>query len=135
MAEDKVKMKKKTQDLKENIYALNFDFDGNDGNDKIEEMAENTNFAEQFDQIEEAEFVLKGYEEQEEPKKKKVLAKIEEGIKSSKRGRGRPRKSAEEKAEKAQFAKATKKSKKGEKEQKSIKMHTEDNLTDKTNIK
>lgn len=125
MAEDKVKMKKKTQELKENIYALNFDFDGDDENGKIEEIIQNTSFAGNSEEMEEAEFVLKGYEEQEEPKKKKVLAKIEEGIKSSKRGRGRPRKTAEEK-----IAKATKKCRKGEAEQKSIKMHTEDNLTE-----
>ena len=125
MAEDKVKMKKKTQELDENIYALDFGFDNNEINGGVEEIAENTNYAKKTEEIEEAEFVLKGYEEQEEPKKKKVLAKIEEGIKSSKKGRGRPRKTPEEKA-----AKATKKSKKGEAEQKAIKMHTEDNLTE-----
>ena len=135
MAEDKVKLKKKTREVKENIYALNFDFDGDGENSKVDDIAENkeideieinSDFAAKPEEMEDAEFVLKGYEEQEEPKKKKVLAKIEEGIKSSKRGRGRPRKTAEEKV-----AKVNKKSKKGKDElQKSIKMHTEDNLTE-----
>lgn len=138
MAEEKVKMKKKTKDVNENIYALNFDF--NEDNEleisgfaeKLDEPkcnAKQTMQLEEQDEIEEAEFVLKGYEEQDEPKKKKVLSKIEEGIKSSKRGRGRPRKNPLEKTEK--FAKATKKNKKDtEGKQKSIKMHTEDNLTE-----
>ena len=70
---------------------------------------------------------LKGYEDiEEEPKKKKALSKIEEGIKSSKRGRGRPRKDS------SSVAKATtKKSKKAvATKQKAIKMHTENNLTE-----
>ena len=142
MAEEKVKMKKKTKEANENIYALDLDFneDNNvenlDFSSHIDECEnENTNniehieVMEQNDEVEEAEFVLKGYEEQDEPKKKKVLSKIEEGIKSSKRGRGRPRKSPLDKTEK--IAKVTKKSKKDdESKQKSIKMHTEDNLTE-----
>lgn len=85
MAEEKLKIKKKNEELDENIYALDLEF-----------------------------------EEDEEPKKKKVLSKIEEGIKSSGgRKRGRPRKKQEEKIIKAVPAK-----------QKSIKMHTEDNLTE-----
>jgi len=128
MAEDKIKIKKRTEELNENIYALDFEFENDNDIENITKKAELANSNEE---MEEAEFVLKGYEEQEEPKKKKVLSKIEEGIKSSKRGRGRPRKTAEEKEEKAKIAKATKKSKKGEEEQqKSIKMHTEDNLTE-----
>lgn len=74
----------------------------------------------------EDEVFFKGYEnfleeEQEEtmkPKKKKNLSIIEEGIKSSKRGRGRPRKNPTE-------PKITKTNKQSE-----IKMHTEDNLTE-----
>ena len=140
MAEEKVKMKKKTKDVSENIYALNFDFNEDDNLENIsfsedDDIDNGNNNATQItpleeqDEIEEAEFVLKGYEEQDEPKKKKVLSKIEEGIKSSKRGRGRPRKNPLEKTEK--IAKATKKNKKDdESKQKSIKMHTEDNLTE-----
>ena len=110
MAEDKVKINKKT---KENIYALDLDFDDTE--------LETGN-------VENATTVI-----EEEPKKKKVLSKIEEGIKSSKRGRGRPRKTAEEKAiaaaERAANRKSNKKSKKDTDKQ-SIKMHTEDNLTE-----
>ena len=72
---------------------------------------------------------FKGYndfdEDEEEPKKKK-MSKIEEGIKSSKRGRGRPKKDS------TSVAKATVKKNKKEatKNQKAIKMHTENNLTE-----
>ena len=164
MAEDKVKMKK-TKELNENIYALNLDFDddtNDDINDKIDDNVAycdanaeitttiNQNSKTVVAENEEKELViLKGYdnidEEDEykedeygEPKKKKVLSKIEEGIKSSKRGRGRPRKTTEEKAiaaaERAAMktAKSTnKKNKKGVPiKQKAIKMHTENNLTE-----
>ena len=128
MAEDKVKTKKKTKELNGNIYALNLDFDDT----KIIEEDE-----------EEKELVLlKGYDDLEEdeddtveePKKKKVLSKIEEGIKSSKRGRGRPRKTAEEKAlaaaQRASSRTTTKKNKKDSLGRQAIKMHTEDNLTE-----
>ena len=115
MAKDKV--------VKENnIYALDLDFDK---------------------EVEDLDFVSKAYDEEEvekiieeEPKKKKVLSKIEEGIKSSKKGRGRPRKTAEEKAaaaaeraaQKATMSNTTRKNKKDT--QQAIKMHTEDNLTE-----
>ena len=125
MAEDKLKTKKETKELNKNIYALNLDFDD----------------TETIKEDEEKELVLlKGYDDldeeentEEEPKKKKVLSKIEEGIKSSKRGRGRPRKTAEEKAmaaaERAAKRSTTRKKDKLEKQQ-AIKMHTEDNLTE-----
>ena len=87
------------EDKMNNIYALDLDFDNEEELEKIEE----------------------------EPKKKKVFSKIEEGIKSSKR-RGRPRKTPEERAAKA--AEKAKASKKETLKQKSIKMHTEDNLTE-----
>lgn len=109
MAEEKVKIKEKTEEINEDIYTLKFDFE--------EDNSE--------------EFIPKGYDEiEEEPQKKKVLSKIEEGIKSSKK-RGRPRKTAEEKAAKASVEKSSKKRKKDTAvKQKSIKMHTEDNLTE-----
>lgn len=74
---------------------------------------------------------FKGYEnfeeniEQEEPKKKRNLKVIEEGIKSSKRGRGRPRKDPNS------IKTITKKNKKDAINKLSeIKMHTENNLTE-----
>lgn len=131
MAEDK--MKKKT---KENIYALDLDFDDTELKTGNAENA--TTVIENEDEKELV--ILKGYDDldeddsKEEPKKKKVLSKIEEGIKSSKRGRGRPRKTAEEKAiaaaERIANRKTNSKGKKDLKEQQAIKMHTEDNLTE-----
>lgn len=127
MAEDKVKTKKKTKELNTNIYALNLDFD-------------DTKIIEEDDEKELV--LLKGYDDLEEdendevaePKKKKVLSKIEEGIKSSKRGRGRPRKTAEEKAfaaaQRTASRETTKRKKKDSLGQQAIKMHTEDNLTE-----
>lgn len=110
MAEDKTITMKKTKELNENIYELDLNFD--------EETVAN--------------------KEDEEPKKRKVLSRIEEGIKCSKRGRGRPRKTAEEKAiaaaERAQMRTSKTTKKKNKKDaltrQKAIKMHTEDNLTE-----
>lgn len=97
MAEDKLVRDRKTKEIKENIYALDLDFDNDIECEEIED----------------------------EPKKKKVLSKIEEGIKSSKRGRGRPRKNPE------LATTTTKKSKKDtENKQSEIKMHTENNLTE-----
>ena len=110
MAEDKLVKDKKTKDTKENIYALDLDFDDTPEMEIIENTEEKEN-----DSI-----FFKGYEEEEEPKKKKVLSKIEEGIKSSKRGRGRPRKNP------IVEGNTTKKANK----QSEIKMHTEDNLTE-----
>jgi len=137
MAEDKLIKDKKTKE-RNNIYALDLDFDDNVKMEKTglefenEEQFQSTilkGYEETDDEIDFVPKVLKECEEIEDfPKKKKVLSKIEEGIKSSKRGRGRPRKTAEEKA-----ATASKTAKKGKKEvlkQKAIKMHTEDNLTE-----
>lgn len=139
MAEDKLLKNKKTKELKENIYALDLDFD----NDTIDTNCESLNFEKEDEEIVEEKIRLKGYEdleevsdsitlkgyedsEDEEPKKKKTLSKIEEGIKSSKRGRGRPRKDSTS-VEKT----TTKKAKKNAtQKQKAIKMHTEDNLTE-----
>ena len=121
MAEDKLLKDKKTKEMKENIYALNLDFEE-------ENITAGKLEFENEDDLGDS-ITLKGYEdteEDEEPKKKKMLSKIEEGIKSSKRGRGRPRKDP------ATVAKATaKKGKKGAiAKQKAIKMHTENNLTE-----
>lgn len=84
MAEDKL--------LKDNIYALDLDFDKETDTEKVIE----------------------------EPKKKRNLSIIEEGIKSSKRGRGRPRKYPKEETTK----------KPENNRQSEIKMHTENNLTE-----
>ena len=124
MAEDKLIKEKKTKEIKENIYALNLDLEDDT---TIKDVSENSS---EITKVEEdKEFVfLKGYEENdEEPKKKKVLSKIEEGIKSSKRGRGRPRKNPN-----ALVASTTTKKRKKEvvNRQSEIKMHTENNLTE-----
>jgi len=120
MAEDKLLKDKKTKEIKKNIYALDLDFD-NDENVEKEDLKN----AKIDDPVEEVFF--KGYgdltEDEEEPKKKK-LSKIEEGIKSSKRGRGRPRKDS------TSVAKATTKKTKTANKQSEIKMHTEDNITE-----
>ena len=144
MAEEKLIKERKTKEVKENIYALDLDFDDNT---EIEKMEKNRVEINDYEETEEVDFqpkILKECEESEtevdfvpkvlreceetedEPKKKKVLSKIEEGIKSSKRGRGRPRKTPEEKAMAIQ---KKKKNKKGPK-QTAIKMHTEDKLTE-----
>ena len=101
MAEDKLLKDKET---KENIYALNLNFNDDTNMEKLDFEPDTP----------------------EEPKKKKVLSKIEEGIKSSKRGRGRPRKNPES------VAKATTKNTKKsvENKQSPIKMHTENNITE-----
>lgn len=66
--------------------------------------------------------------EEEETKKRKTLSRIEEGIKSSKRGRGRPRKDPTS----VKVAKITtsKRKKDALNKQNEIKMHTENNLTE-----
>lgn len=126
MAEDKLLKDKKTKEIKDDIYALDLDFDNDIKNNPEEEAVET---------IEpEEEVFFKGYEDIEfeeeeaegELKKKKKLSKIEEGIKSSKRGRGRPRKDP------TNVAKATTKKTKKEatNKQSEIKMHTENNLTE-----
>jgi len=118
MAEDKIKMKKKTKEIKENIYALDFDnlVETPEGekieeinvvnqNDELDGLIKRLKTTENIDEF--VPKVLKDLEEDDteieddEPKKKKVLSKIEEGIKSSKRGRGRPRKKPAEKEKKA----------------------------------
>ena len=124
MAEDKLIKEKKTKEIKEDIYALNLDFENDTA---IEEVSVNSSEITKIEDDTELIF-LKGYEEDdEEPKKKKVLSKIEEGIKSSKRGRGRPRKNPN-------TAIASTSAKKRKKEvanrQSEIKMHTENNLTE-----
>lgn len=123
MAEDKLLKDKKTKEIKDDIYALDLDFEYNEEEMDLSSIKSKSpvNTDEESGSIR-----LKGYEEteDEEPKKKKVLSKIEEGIKSSKRGRGRPRKDL------ANVAKATKKTKKDTAKPKAIKMHTEDNLTE-----
>ena len=104
MAEDKLVKDKETKEIDENIYALdlNFEVKGYENDDEDEDLKEGQ-------------------------KKKKALARIEEGIKSSKRGRGRPRKTDAEKV----VTSKNKKSKKGtENKQSEIKMHTENNLTE-----
>jgi len=123
MAEDKILKDKKTKEIKDNIYALDLDFEDN-------AQVEEESFIEITSDDEIEPITLKGYEdveEDEEPKKKKVLSKIEEGIKSSKRGRGRPRKdpSLVKNSEKK-----TKKTKNKIDKQSAIKMHTENNITE-----
>ena len=120
MAEDKLLKDKKTKEIKEDIYALDLDFDNNiemgelsfEKEDDISDSITLKGYEDSEEEIVDS-IKLKGYEDlendEEEPKKKKVLSKIEEGIKSSKRGRGRPRKKSES------VAKATTKKKKKEK--------------------
>jgi len=112
MAEDKIVKEKKT---KENIYALDLDFDN--------EVKEELDFTPRIiKEIEET-------ENEEMTKKKKVLSKIEEGIKSSKRGR--PRKTATENIAKAKTSgKRGRKPKDNIDKQNAIKMHTENNITE-----
>lgn len=124
MAEDKLIKEKKTKEIKENIYALNLDFEDDT---TIEEVSANSTEITKTEDDTELIF-LKGYEEEEEEqKKKKVLSKIEEGIKSSKRGRGRPRKNSN-----SVVSSPTNKKRKKEvaNRQSEIKMHTENNLTE-----
>lgn len=140
MAEEKLLKNKKTKEREKNIYALDLDFDDNVETTKTglefetEEQIEPTVLKgyddnEEDDDVEFVPKVLKDCEELEDiPKKKKNLSKIEEGIKSSKRGRGRPRKTPEEKA--ATASKKATKNKKDTLKPKAIKMHTEDNLTE-----
>ena len=133
MAEDKLLKDKKTKEIKDNIYALDLDFDNDSevkkSNIETQETNEPTDevFFKGYTDLEEDETSVK--EVQEEQKKKKTLAKIEEGIKSSKRGRGRPKKDST--ASKNVAKATTKKAKKDvTKKQKAIKMHTEENLTE-----
>ena len=103
MAEDKLLKDKKT---KENIYALDLEFEDEKEVQEIE--LEEAKIEGSADDV-----FFKGYndfdEDEEEPKKKK-MSKIEEGIKSSKRGR--PRKDgsvAKATTKKATVKKTTKK--------------------------
>ena len=114
MAKDKI--------VKENIYAIDLDFDNDAELDFVSKTYQDVEDENQETLI-------------EEPKKKKVLSKIEEGIKSSKRGRGRPRKTPEEKAiaaaQRAERRNTSTKSKKTkDTNQQAIKMHTDDNITE-----
>lgn len=138
MAEDKLLKNKKTKEISEDIYAFDLDFDNNSEMEKtLQKMREKlepkaTDVREETTgEVEFVPRVLKEFENEneeleDEPEKKKVLSKIEEGIKSSKRGRGRPRKNP--------ASAATTKTKKAKKEtvtkQSAIKMHTENNLTE-----
>ena len=94
MAEDKLVKEKKTKEIEGEVF-----FKGYEGFDEQENQ-----------------------EIEEEPKKKRNLSRIEEGIKSSKRGRGRPRKYpvSETKSNKKEVTN----------KQSEIKMHTENNLTE-----
>lgn len=136
MAEDKLVKEKKTKEIKENIYALDLDFDNDAKMEKTElDLNEGLTFEKEDDDIDFKPRILKEIEEsedEEQPKKKKVLSKIEEGIKSSKRGRPRKTITTEN------VAKATTKTpgKRGRKpksdtdKQSAIKMHTENNITE-----
>lgn len=124
MAEEKLLKKKKTKEIEEDIYALNLGFE------------------EDVDIEEPLGIELEN--EEDEPKKKKVLSKIEEGIKSSKIGAKKTTKTQkaektakEDKITKSAKATATKTpAKRGRKpksetdKQSEIKMHTENNLTE-----
>ena len=144
MAEDKLLKNKKTKEINEDIYALDLNFDDNlEMETTLQKMREKlepkvTEVTKLTEATEEAEFVpriLKDFEEDEneeledEPAKKKVLSKIEEGIKSSKRGRGRPRKNPLE-ASTTSKTKTKKNKKSAAIKQSDIKMHTENNLTE-----
>ena len=101
----------KTKDRNNNnIYALDLEFD------------DNTQMVKGYDDVD--------LEKEEETIKKKVLSKIEEGIKSSKRGR--PRKTAAEKVmtTRETTGKRGRKPKNKIDQQNAIKMHTENNLTE-----
>lgn len=122
MAEDKVKVKKRTKEVN-NIYALDLDFEDDIEMKKTEAESDNNI---KFKQDDDASYgipysTIDEDEQPEEPRKKrKNLSIIEEGIKSSKR-RGRPRKTDK-------IAKTTKKDATAKKT--AIKMHTENNLTE-----
>ena len=126
MAEDKIKKDKKTKEISENIYALNLDFDDETKEEqdiyKMPILEESEDLEENEAKIIDEEIIT---EEIEEPKKKKSLSKIEEGIKSSKRGRGRPKKT-----DKIQEVKTKKEKKNAANKLSAIKMHTEDNITE-----
>lgn len=130
MAEDKILDNKETKEIEENIYTLNLNFDDDATVEKIDiepsevEYIEPTStelFEDEKEKEDEPSYAIDEIEE--EPKKKK-LSKIEEGIKSSKRGRGRPRKNCNI-APNVKVAKKHTTSK-----QKAIKMRTENNLTE-----
>lgn len=169
MAEDKIKREKNKKKIKDNIYALDFNF-GDDSTNEVtneeiketakevlskakakttlkedvmldEEMADEEIMEEEdiYDisrGIKELTDIDEDEQDEEMPAKKKTLAKIEEGIKSSKIGSKRGRKpkikseaqAAEVKA--AKTAKTRKNKKDAATRQSAIKMHTEDNLTE-----
>lgn len=124
MAKDKI-----VKELNKDIYALDLQFE-----DEIEMQQADIEQEISEDEIDFVPKVLKECEETEEemPKKKKVLSKIEEGIKSSKIGAKKTDKT--KKTQKATTDKIPKKrgrKPKSELEKKSeIKMHTENNITE-----
>ena len=134
MAEDKKLKEKKTKEINENIYALDFDFDDDGKKENTTIEADNGITFEKDDDIDFTPRILKEIEEnenEEQPKKKKVLSKIEEGIKSSKKGR--PRKTTLENVAKATAktqGKRGRKPKSNTDKQSAIKMHTENNITE-----
>ena len=114
MAEEKMLKEKKTKEMNEDIYALNLSFD-----DDIELDDEKTGIGfEKYDS------------EEDIPKKKKVLSKIEEGIKSSKVGAKKANKTTKIKKEEKVPKKRGRKPKTEKEKQSEIKMHTENNLTE-----
>ena len=131
MAEDKKLKEKKTKEINENIYALDFDFDDDGKKENTTIEADNGITFEKDDDIDFTPRILKEIEEnenEEQLKKKKVLSKIEEGIKSSKKGR--PRKTTLENVAKATAKtqrKRGRKPKSNTDKQSAIKMHTENN--------
>lgn len=105
MAEEKIKKDKRTKEVEEDIYALDLDFGDNASSENVELEEENT------------------------PKKKKVLEKIEEGIKSSKVKNKKEPKKAIDKTTKRGVGRPRKNPEEGN-NQSEIKMHTENNLTE-----
>ena len=166
MAEDKIKREKNKKKIKDNIYALDFNFGDettnettNESTSKVTDEEKNEMLSdvavktekmlneELIDDDDDIYDISRGIKEltdvdeddEEMPTKKKTLAKIEEGIKSSKIGSKRGRKpkiknealAAETKTAKADKITKTRKSKKDTtSRQSAIKMHTEDNLTE-----
>lgn len=128
MAEDKLIKEKETKEINNDIYKLDFYFDNE--NEKITKSSKKSTI-EKEDDIDFVPRIVKEIEETEEPKKKKMLSKIEEGIKSSKRGR--PRKTTTENIAKTTVKTPEKRGRKPKNsidKQSAIKMHTENNITE-----
>lgn len=140
MSEDKIKKSKKTKE--DNIYSINVDFDDEiqeNEAEKVEEVEEvedinELNTKDTTEEIELDGLVDRFYETEEEtevPKKRKNLARIEEGIKSSKVGVKRSERAPKVPKAPKEAKKTTRKNKKtAAQKQSEIKMHTEDNLTE-----